>query len=80
MVEHLDDLEIGAARERQDHVAGTEAWVHASVGEVPAEQSPDALGGAGEAIRSCCVRKMVQAHVCILDNGARAADAGVSFS
>jgi hypothetical protein len=36
--------------------------VDTTVDEVLAEQSPDALGSAGEAIRSCCEREMVQAH------------------
>ena len=62
VVEHLDDLDVGAVGQRQDHVAGAEARVDATVDEVLAEQSPDALGGAGEAIRSGCVREMVQAH------------------
>ena len=62
VVEHLDDLEVGAVGQRQDHVAGAEARVHAAVDEVPAEQSPEALGGAGEAVRSGGVGEMVQAH------------------
>ena len=52
VVEHLDDLEVGVVRQRQDHVAGPEARVHATVDEVTAEQPPDALGGAGEAVRA----------------------------
>ena len=62
VVEHLDDLEVGVVGERQDHVAGPEARVHAPVDEVLAEQSPDALGGAGEAVRSGGVGEVVQAH------------------
>ena len=80
VVEHLDDLEVGVVRQRQDHVAGAEAGVHAAVGEVLAEQSPDALGGAGEAIRSGCEGEMVQAHAQILGNRPAPADSGVGFS
>ena len=51
VVEHLDDLEVGVVGQRQDHVAGPEPRVDATVDEVLAEQPPDALGGAGEAVR-----------------------------
>jgi hypothetical protein len=54
VVEHLDDLEVGVAGQRQDHVASAEAGVHPAIVEFSTEQSPDALGGAGETIRSCC--------------------------
>ena len=67
VVEHLDDLEVDVAGERQDHVAGAEARVHAAVGEVRAEQPPDALGGAGKSIRSGGEADVVQAHAEILD-------------
>ena len=80
MVQHLDDLEVGVAGERQDHVAGAEAWVHAAVDEVLAEQSPESLGGAGEAIRSCGEREMVQAHMEILCAHPEGADTGVGVS
>ncbi len=38
VVEHLDDLEVGAVGQRHDHVAGAEAGVHPAVGERAAEQ------------------------------------------
>ena len=63
MVEHLDHLEVGVVGERQDHVAGPEPRVDATVDEVTAEQPPDALGGAGEAVRAGGEAEMVQAHV-----------------
>ena len=62
VVEHLDDLEVGVAGQRQDHVAGAEAGMHAAVDEVRAEQSPEALGGAGQAIGSGGEGEVVQAH------------------
>ena len=43
VVEHLDDLEVGAVGQRQDHVAGPEPRVDAAVDELLAEQAPDAL-------------------------------------
>ena len=52
VVEHLDDFEVGVVGERQDHVAGPEPRVHATLDELTAEQPPDALGGAGEAVRA----------------------------
>ena len=68
MVQDLDDLEVGAVGQRQDHVAGAEARVHSAVGELLAQQAPEALGGAGQAVRSGGVGEMVQAHAGILDN------------
>jgi hypothetical protein len=38
VVEHLDDLEVGAVGQRHDHVAGSEARVHATVAELATEQ------------------------------------------
>ena len=52
VVEHLDHLEVGVVGQRQDHVAGPESRVDTSVDELTAEQPPDALGGAGEAVRA----------------------------
>jgi hypothetical protein len=40
--------------------------VDTSVDEVTAEQPPDALGGAGEAVRAGGEAEMVQAHAGIL--------------
>ena len=80
VVEHLDDLEVDVAGERQDHVAGAEAGVHASGREVRAEQPPDALGGAGESIRSGGEADVVQAHAEILCLFVLGADTGVGFS
>ena len=42
MVEHLDDLEVGAGGQRQHHVAGAEAGVDAAVAELLTEQRADA--------------------------------------
>ena len=80
VVEHLDDLEVGVVGQRQDHVAGAEARVDATVGELLAEQPPEALGGAGEAVRAGGVGEVVQAHAGILGNRPRASDSGVGFS
>ncbi|GAA4701177.1 hypothetical protein GCM10023349_17730 [Nocardioides conyzicola] len=80
MVQDLDDLEVGVTGEGQDHVAGAEARVHPAVHEVLAEQSPESLGGAGEAIWSCGEREMVQAHVEILGALVTVADTGVGVS
>jgi hypothetical protein len=66
MVEDLHHLQVGVVRERQDHVAGPEAGVHTPVDEVTAEQPPDALGGAGEAVRAGGETQVVQAHAGIL--------------
>ena len=62
VVEDLDDLEVGVVGQRQDHVAGPEAGVDATIDELTAEQPPDALGGAGEAVRAGGEAEMVQAH------------------
>ena len=67
MVEHLDDLEVGVVGQRQDHVAGAEARVHAAVDERRPEQLPDALGRGGQAVRSGGEGEMVQAHAEILN-------------
>ena len=62
MVEHLDDLEVGAVAQRQHHVAGAEARVDAAVEELLAEQVTEATGGARQSVRAGGVREMVQAH------------------
>ena len=43
VVEHLDDLDVGAGGQRQHHVAGAEAGVDAAVAELLAEQRADAV-------------------------------------
>ena len=80
VVEALDDLEVGAPVERQDHVAGAEAGVYPTVDEVRAEQPPDALGGAGQSIRSGGEADVVQAHAQILGPCPAGPDTGVRFS
>jgi hypothetical protein len=54
--------------------------VHAAVDEVLAEQSPESLGSAGEAIRSRSKREMVQAHAEILCVLSGTPDTGVEVS
>ena len=44
VVEHLDDLEVGVVGQRQDHVAGAEARVHAAVGERRGRAVPRCAG------------------------------------
>ena len=44
MVEDLDDLEVGVAGQRQDHVAGAEARVDAAVDERPRRAVPRCAG------------------------------------
>ena len=62
VVEDAHDLQVGARAQREDHVARAEPRVDAPVHERLPEQLPQPAGGAGEPIRSCGVREMVQAH------------------
>ena len=77
VVEHLDDLEVGVLRQRQDHVASTEPRMHAPVDEVCSEQLADALGGTGKTVGSGGVGEMVQAHDQILTPAPLPEDIGV---
>ncbi len=80
MVEDLHHLQVGVVRERQDHVAGPESRMDTAVDEVTAEQPPDALGGAGEAVRAGGEAEMVQAHGGILRHVLAGSGQGVGFS
>ena len=46
VVEHLDDLDVGAGGQRQHHVAGAEAWVDAAVANSSPSSAPMPRGGA----------------------------------
>ena len=62
MVEHLDDLEVTPAGQRQHEVTGAEAGVHAPVEEPCPERGAQPLGGCGEARGSSRVGDVVEAH------------------
>ena len=80
VVEDLDDLHVDPAGQRQGHVAGAEAGMDAAVDELRPEQPADALGGAGESIRSGCEADVVQAHDQIVISPRGGPDTGVRFS
>ena len=77
VVEDLDHLEVGAGGQRQHHVAGAEPGVDPAVDERLPEQLAEPVGGAGEAVRSCGVREMVQAHSVIVTRARGLPDSGV---
>ncbi len=66
VVEHLDQLHVLAARQRQHHVAGAEPGVHATVDERRTEQLRETTGRPGQSVGTDRVRDMVETHGHIL--------------
>ena len=80
MVEDLDHLEVGVVGERQHHVASTEPRVHATVDEVGAQQTADALCCRSQAIGSGGEREVVEAHAEIVNGESLSDQSGVVVS
>jgi hypothetical protein len=80
VVEHLDDLEVGVVGQRQDHVAGAEARVHAAVDEGRAEKGTDALRRRDQPTGSGGEREVVETHAEIVDGHRATHQSGVAIS
>ena len=62
VVEHLDDLEVATAGEREDPVAGAEAWVEAAVDEAAAQLPAEPPGRLVETLGSRGEGQVIQLH------------------
>ena len=80
VVEDLDHLEVGVVGQRQHHVAGAEPRVHATVDELGAQQTADALCRRGQAVGSGGEREVVEAHAEIVNGESPANQSGVGVS
>ena len=80
VVEHVDDLEVGVVGQRQHHVAGAEARVHAAVEERGAEQLADAFGRGGQAVGSGGEGQVVETHEEIVNGHWHRDKSGVGVS
>ncbi len=66
MVECGDDLDVGAAAQRENKIAGAESRVHAPVGEPGAEGRSDPLDGRDEAVAGHRIGHMIKSHCAII--------------
>ena len=62
MIEYLDNLEVLVTHEGEYDVAGAEAWMHATVDELLAQQLGEALSGSHEAVCPHRVGDVVEMH------------------
>src|SRR5699024_3058919 len=62
VVQHLDHFQVLAVLEREDDIACSESWMHATLDELQAERLGDSLRGWHQPIRAACITYVIQPH------------------
>lgn len=62
MIEHLDDLEVALTDQREDHIAGAEPGVDASVDRLDTDPARETLGRCAGPVLLGRVDNVVNSH------------------